>query len=193
MAKCNSTAGRLIAALVAASLLAGCAHVRPAAPNAEGVDLDDINSRLAGRMVRVKLADGSEVIAHDVRISTESVRFRPQRFPGIESPWPAREERELPVSQVHSVEVTRRSWGAADGALIGSGIGVVAGAAIGVAIDESDDASIWSTGTAALVGCAVFGVVGVGAGSLIGLGLGATEIFDLTKAPSGPGEASASE
>jgi uncharacterized protein YcfJ len=193
MIGCDSTAKRLIAALLAASLLAGCSHVRPADPTAAGVDLDDINARLAGRMVRVRLADGREMIAHDVRVSAESVFFRPERFPDLESPWPAREERELPVSEVHSIEVTRRSWGAADGALIGSGIGVVAGAAIGVAVDQADEASIWSTETAALVGGGVFGVLGMAVGLIIGVGLGSTEVFDLTKAPLAVGSTSASE
>ena len=193
MIGCNSTARRLIAVLSIALLLVGCAHVRPADPTAAGVDLDDINARLAGRMVRVKLVDGTELVAHDVRISADSVFFRPQMFPHLESAWPARVERELPTSEVGSIEVTRRGRGAADGALIGFGIGLVAGAAIGIAVDEADEASIWSTETAALVGGFVFGVLGTGVGAIIGVGLGSTEVFDLTEAPLATGSGSISE
>ncbi len=191
--KRNTTGQRFIVALSTALLFAGCAHVRPADPTAVGVDLDDINARLAGQMARVRLADDTELIAHDVRISTESVFFRPQRFPHLESPWPTREVRELPISEVHSIEVTRRSRGAADGALIGTGVGILAGAAIGAAINEADEAPIWSNETGALVGSVVFGVLGAGVGLVVGVGLGSTEVFDLTKAPLAMGSAPTSE
>ena len=194
MIRSNSTARRLIAALISALLLAGCAHVRPADPTAVGVDLDDINAKLAGRMVRVRFVDGAELIAHDVRISAGSVSFRRQRFPHLESPWPAREVQELPISDVASIAVTRRGWGAADGALLGLGIGVVAGAAIGVAMFRvPGELYISSTGDAALVGGVMFGVLGTGLGFLIGLGLGSSEVFDLTKAPFATGSAPISE
>ena len=179
MIGCNPTAKRFIASLSIALLLAGCAHVRPADPRAAGVDLDGINAKLAGRMVRVRLVDGTELIAHDVSISADSVFFRPQMFPHLESPWPAREARELRISEVHSLEVTQRGWGAADGALIGLGIGAAAGAAIGASWDDSG----MSTGTTALVLGSVFGVIGTGIGLIIGVGLGSAEVFDLTQAP----------
>ena len=181
MIGCDFTARRLIAALSIVLLLAGCARVRPADPRAAGVDLDDINAKLAGRMVRVRLVDGTELIAHDVRISADSVFFRPQMFPHLESPWPwpAREGRELSISEVDSIEVTRRGRGAADGALIGLGIGAAAGAAIGASWEDSG----LSTGATALVLGTVFGVLGTGVGLIIGVGLGSTEVFDLTTAP----------
>ncbi len=141
-------------------------------------------------MVRVKLVDGTELVAHDVRISADSVFFRPQMFPHLESAWPARAERELPTSEVGSIEVTRRDRGAADGALIGLGIGVVAGAAMGAATLLGGGLS---TEDAALVGAFVFGVLGTGVGLIIGVGLGSTEVFDLTKAPLAMGSASTSE
>jgi hypothetical protein len=202
MIGCDSTARRLIAALsivlllagcIAALsivlLLAGCARVRPADPRAAGVDLSDINAKLAGHMVRVRLVDGTELIAHDVRISADSVFLRPQRFPHLEAPWPAREGRELPISEVHSIEVTRRGRGAADGALIGLGVGAAAGAAIGASWEDSG----MSTGATALVLGTVFGVLGTGVGLIIGVGLGSAEVFDLTKAPLATGSASTSQ
>jgi len=179
MIGCNSTARRLIAGLSIAVLLAGCAHVRPADPRASGVDLDGINAKLAGRMVRVRLVDGTELVAHDVSISADSVFLRPQMFPHLESPWPAHEVRELPISEVHSIEVTRRGWGAADGAMIGLGIGAAAGAAIGASWDDSG----MSAGATALVLGSVFGLLGTGIGLIIGVGLGSAEVFDLTQAP----------
>ena len=174
-------------------MLAGCAHVRPADPTAAGVDLDHINGRLAGRMARVRLMDDTELVANDVRISVGSVLFRPQRFPHLESPWPSREVRELPISEVRSIEVTNRSRGAGDGALIGTCVGVLAGAAIGAAINEADEAPIWSNETGALVGGVVFGVLGAGVGLVVGVGMGSTEVFDLTQAPLITGSAPTSE
>lgn len=179
----HTTRQKLIAALSIALLLSGCAHVRPADPTAAGTDLDDINARLAGCTARVRLADDTKLVAHDVRISSDSVSFRPQRFPGLESPWPAREVRELPTSEVYSIEVTNRSWGAADGALIGTVAGILAGAALGAAMNEADEGSIWSNETGALIGSGVFGVLGMGVGLLVGVGRGSTEVFDLTRAP----------
>jgi hypothetical protein len=117
------------------------------------------------------------------------VFFRPQRFPDLESPWPAREVRELPISEVHSIEVTRRGRGAADGALIGLGIGAVAGAAIVAAMPDFG----LSTEDAALFGGLVFGALGTGVGLIIGVGLGSTEVFDLTKAPLATASASTSQ
>ena len=183
MMGCNSTVRRLIAALSAALLLAGCAHVRPADPTAAGVDLDDINAKLAGRMVRVRLVDGTELIAHDVRISADSVFMRPQRFPHLTSPWPARVGQELSISEVGSIEVTRRGRGALDGTLLGLGIGVVGGAALAAATFEPSALLGSSMEDNALVGGVILGVLGTGLGLLIGASPGSTEVYDLTRAP----------
>ena len=181
MAGCRSTSGRLVAALGIALLLAGCAHVRPADPMAPGVDLDSINAKLAGRVVRVRLVDDTELLAHSVRVSADSVFLQPQRVLDVD--WWLGPARALPTSEVGSLEVTRRSWGAADGALIGTGVGIVAGAAMGAATNEANEAPIWSNETSALVGSAVVGVVGAILGAVVGAGLGSVEVFDLTKAP----------
>jgi hypothetical protein len=171
---------RVIAVLSAVSVLAGCARVRPVDPAAAGPDLGDINRKVAGRSVLVKLVDGTVLRARDVIVSESSVSFREERFTSAEHEWPAREARRLPISEVASIEVTSRSRGALDGALYGLGAGVLLGALIGaVTFEPTGDLLISSSGDAAILGGLVFGVIGAGFGFLVGSSVGSTAVFDL--------------
>ena len=173
----NSTARKLIAALSVVVVLAGCASVRPANPLAAGVNLDEINDALAGRMVVVRLIDGSAIVAHDVSISRSSVSFRRELFPHASSSWPSRNAEVLPVSDVRSVEISRRGMGALQGSLLGFGVGAAAGAAIGGPGFRPEDSLSVFTGAVA------FGLLGSCLGFLMGASLGASEVYDLTRVP----------
>jgi hypothetical protein len=188
MMRCDSAVGRLIAALSAALVLVGCAHVRPADPTAAGVDLDDINAKLAGRVVRVRLVDGTDMLAHNVRVSADSVSMQPRML--RDANWWLAPRRALPISEVGSIEVTRRGRGALEGALFGLGIGGVAGVAIGAATSEG---SILSAQESVILGGLVFGVLGTGLGLIIGVGVGSKDVYDLRRAPDTTGSASPGE
>ena len=173
----NSKARKLIAVLSAVVVLAGCASVRPANPMSAGVNLDEINDALAGRMVVVRLRDGSAIAAHDVSISRSSVSFRRELFPRASSSWPSRNAEVLPVSHVRSVEISRRGMGALQGSLLGFGVGAAAGAAVGgPAFRPEDSVSVFT-------GSVIFGLLGSYLGFLMGASLGASEIYDLTRVP----------
>jgi hypothetical protein len=193
MMRCDFAVRRLIAALSAASLLVGCAHVRSADPTAAGVDLDDINAKLAGRTVRVRLTDDTVLVAHNVSVSADSLFARPPRLLLASLPWPARVARALPISEVSAIEVTRRGRGAFEGTLIGLGVGSVAGVALGAATFDPGDDLTSTTGDAALLGGFLFGVLGTGLGLLIGVGAGSTDVYDLTRVPGATGSVSPGE
>ena len=173
----SMTVRKLIAALSAVAVLGGCASVRPADPMATGVDLGEINDALAGRVVLVRLRDGTEIVAHDVSISQSSVSFRRERFPNSGSSWPAREAEELPVSDVRSVEVSRKGMGALQGSLLGLGVGAGAGAALGGPAFRPEDS------ISRFTGAVLFGLVGACLGLLVGSSVGASDVYDLGRAP----------
>lgn len=173
----DSALRRLIAVFSAAAVMAGCASVRPADPTAVGVDLGEINDALAGRVALVRLKSGSEIIAHDVSISRSSVSFRREMFPDSFSAWPAREQEEVRVSEVRSVELSRRGMGALQGSLLGFGVGAVVGAAVaGPGLGPDDSISVF-------IGGVFSGLVGSCLGFLVGASLGAPEVYDLTRMP----------
>jgi hypothetical protein len=176
--RCDPAARRLVAALSAVAVLASCAHVRPTDPTAAGVNLDDINAKLAGRVVRVRLRDGTELVAHDVRVSADSVFMRPQRLREVD--WWLAPAQALPVSEVGTIEVTRRGRGALDGALIGLAAGAAAGATLGALMHEPGDLLISSPKDAAILGGILLGVLGTGLGFLAGASKGSTDVYDLT-------------
>ena len=175
----DSGARKVVAAVVVVSFLAGCTHVRPADPTAARVDLNDINSRLVDRMARVRLVDGTVLVAQHVRVSEDSVYFRPQLStdPGVSDV--ERGDQALPRSEVRSIEVKRRGRGAADGALIGFGAGVLLGAVVGVGMYQSEDDPSLLDGVVAFLGASAVAAVGTGIGLAIGLGVGSTEVLEL--------------
>jgi hypothetical protein len=150
--------------------------VYPVHPGATATDLDRINAELAGRVVLVRLEDGTELLAHDVEISESSVSMRRERFPGASGSWPARDVESMPLSAVDSIEVERRAMGGVQGALfglaIGAGVGAVAGGSV---FEPNDDVSV-------ALGAASFGAVGVPVGFLIGASVGARDVYDLSDA-----------
>jgi hypothetical protein len=178
--RCDSPARRIIAGLSAVLVLAGCTHVHPADPTAAGTDLDHVNAKLADRVVRVRLLDGTELLAHDVSLSADSVSMRPQMIP--EADWWLGPRRALPASEVGSLEVTRRGRGALDGALLGLGIGCASGAAIGVSLFPRGPILFTTAGQVATLGGVLFGVLGTGLGLLVGGSVGSTDVYDLTRA-----------
>ena len=191
MMRRHSWVGRIIAALSTALILAGCTHAHRAGPLAAGVDLDDMNAKLAGRLVLLKLADGTELHAHNVRVSADSVFMQPQML--READWWLAPGRALPVSGVRSLEVTGRGRGSLDGALLGLGIGAVGGAAIGAAVFEPSSGGLSTMGEAAFVGGIILGVLGTCLGFLVGASRGSTDVYDLTRVPDVTGPASPGE
>ena len=180
----GSSARRLTAAASAVFLLAGCTHVRPADPGAPGTDLGDINTKLAHRVVRVRLADGSELLAHDVTVSRDSLYMREQML--SEADWWLGPRRAVAVSRVRSLEVTRRGRGDLDGALLGLGAGTAAGAAIGAAFFPRGPILFTTTAEVAIIGSIIFGLLGTGVGLLAGSSIGSTDVYELAGATEAP-------
>jgi len=165
---------RILIACVALSL-ASCAHVHRVSPGTPGVGLQEVNRRLAGRMVLVKLTDGTEFGASDVSVSPDSLYMRPRQVPIAHSSGWTRVARAIPIREVDAIEVTRRSRGALDGALLGLTLGGAAGAALGPLILDSSVAA-----EEAALGGIILGGLGVSVGSLLGFGTGSTDVYDLS-------------
>jgi hypothetical protein len=164
---------RLIAVLCIASVLAGCASIRPVDPRSAG-GLGEVNADLDGRVALVRLADGTEILAHDVSVSETSVTFRRERFPDAVFDWPALKVEEIPTSEVDTIELNRKGIGGLQGLLLGLGGGAGIGAALGQTVFESQGS------LATLSGAVVFGVLGAAVGVLIGGSVGAAQVYEMT-------------
>jgi hypothetical protein len=188
--RCDSAARRLIAGLGAVLVLVGCTHVHPVNLAAPGADIDQVNRQLADREARVSLVDHAAVVARDVSVSADSV-FIQAHMLGHASWWLGSASA-VPISEVRSIEVTRRGRGARDGALLGLGLGVAAGAAIGVIVFEasSGESEMWSRGVSAFVCSMIGGVLGTGFGLLVGANTGSIDVYDLTGASGATGSPS---
>jgi hypothetical protein len=186
----DSATRRLIAALGAVLILVGCTHVHPVNPAARGADIDQVNEQLADREARVSLVDHAAVVARDVSVSADSVFMRPHML-GHAS-WRLGPARAVPITEVRSIEVTRRSRGARDGALLGLGLGVAAGAVIGVVVFEASpgESEMWSRGVSVFVCSIIGGVLGTGLGLLVGANAGSTDVYDLRAASGATGSPS---
>jgi hypothetical protein len=147
-------------------------------PRSPGIDLNEINRKLAGRLVLVRLADGTQVPARDVSVSESAVTFRREMLPHFGSPWPARDREALPWPDVRAIEVNRRGIGALQGALAGLGIGAVVGAGAGGAVFGPDD------DISRFIGAVSFGVVGGLLGLLVGQSVGSAAVYELSPASS---------
>jgi hypothetical protein len=185
---------KVLASFTLVAVLAGCAHVQPVG-GPQGLDVADLNEKLSGRMALVRLADGTELLAHDVTVSGDSVSLRRERSPGDSSPWPERTPRVLPISEVDSIVVERTGRGALEGALAGFGAGALVGAGMGAAAFEPSggDLLITSAGDAAVLGALFGGMLGTGAGLLIGASVGSSDVYDLEGVSEGADSLSYSE
>ena len=162
-------------------MLVGCAHVYPANPGAPGVNLELVNSGLAGRMVLLRLSDGSELMAQDVRVAADSIHLRRRTVPLGSSPGWTRAVAALPLSDVDAIEVTRRGRGALEGGLMGLGLGAFLGIPIGGSWYREGVPP--SLGESRLIGIVIFGTLGGVSGAALGAGISSTDVYDLTSGP----------
>jgi len=172
--------GLLAVALVSLALV-GCAHVHPANPRTPEVDLERINADLAGRMVLLRLSDGSELMAQDVRVAADSIHLRRRTVPLASSPGWTRAVAALPISDVLAIEVTRRGRGALEGGLMGLGVGALLGVAIGGSWYREGVPP--SLGESRVIGSVIFGALGGASGVAVGAGIGSTDVYDLRHGP----------
>jgi hypothetical protein len=172
--------GLLAVALVSLALV-GCAHIHPADPRTSETDLERMNSDLAGRMVLLRLSDGSELVAQDVRVAADSVHLRRRTVPLVSSPGWTRAVAALPIADVRAIEVTRRGRGALEGGLMGLGVGVLLGVPIGGSWYREGVPP--SLGESMVVGSVIFGVLGGASGVALGVGIGSTDVYDLSSGP----------
>jgi hypothetical protein len=184
-------ARRLTVALSVVLVVAGCAHVRRADPTTPRAYLDEVNAGIAGQVARVRLSDGTEMLAQDVSVSADSLYMRPQKMDDVG--WWLGPRRAVPIRQVASVEVTRRGRGAVDGGLLGFGVGAVAGSALVLVSAGGSSDSVWGTEGAVLVWGPISGAIGACVGSLLGAVAGSREVYDLTALAPGEGPAPTSK
>ena len=170
---------RAIVAVSVALTLAGCAHVRPIDPTASVSELHDVNRSLAGREALVRLTDGTEMMAHDVTVSHESVSLVLEHFRSALTERPGRTTREIPLAEVASITVTCRGRGALDGLLIGLFGGAAGGVLFGAAAYTEGDRYLHSRSDAAMFSGVVYGFLGGVSGVLYGAGNGSTHVYEF--------------
>ena len=175
---------RAIAAITVTVMVAGCAHVHPCDPAAPGVDLDDVNTALADRPVRVSLVDGTTLLAHSVVIGVDSTSLIPTRQPRSLPPGRAAIGTSLRTSEIATITVTRHGRGALEGTLLGLGIGAGFGFILGVSTGGDEEGPYpLSAVEVGLLGAYICGVLAAGAGLLLGVVNGSKDVYDLTEAP----------
>jgi hypothetical protein len=134
---------------------------------------------LAGREILVTLTDGTEIVAHDVTVSQETVSLLFEYLPDIFVTQSDCAAREIPTAEVKSVALASRGRGALDGLLVGLLGGTVGGALLSAAVSP-DGGTYFSSGTeAAVFSGIVWGAVGGVSGVLYGAANGSTHVYEF--------------
>ena len=184
----TSVVGKLLTVLGVALMLAGCAHVYPCNPAAPGVDLDQVNRALTGRRARVELVDGTQVFAHDVSISADSLFVGSKTtVHHIGSLRQGSVGRSIPLSSAKTIAVRRTTplRGGFGGAIASFTVAAMAGSVVGAATYEPDEES-WADSSyeSAVKGGALFGALVAPLGFVFGAYADLVDVYDLTTAPS---------